>query len=564
MIAAVYARKSNEQVGLSDEQKSVSRQIDGARAFIQRKGWTLSDAHIYTDDGVSGALFSGRADFQRMMRAAEAGAFEAIVLYDLDRFGRHAHKTMVALNALADLGVTVWDFSTGARVDLDSFEGRISASLRAEFAQEYRDRVRKHTTAAMRRKAEQGFVTGGRVFGYDNVRLGPGQTIRTPNAEEAAVVRDIYLRFAQGDGARTIAAALNALRAPSPRAQLGRPSGWSASTVREVLRRSLYRGEVVYGRTKSAYGRELGKLYREGRSREKGQIETPEDTWTKLPPNDALRIIDPELATRVDARRQDRRSRYLSSLSRAAGRDPEKTHGKYLLSGGMLVCMACGGHFEAIKYPAPAYVCATRRRKPGVCPNTLVLPMGYADDVVLDMVEGEVLGERYIGELLSLVERADWDDTPRLTADKARLAGEVENLIRSVAAGVPAETVAPAIRQREAEIGRIDLRLRNPRPVGPNIERLRAALEQRAAEWRSILRGEPKVARLLLRRLIGPLTMADESTRPEWVRAEAPAKAGLLDGLVQDMASPGVSSWNQLQAFLQQMESLRQILAIAA
>jgi len=47
-----------------------------------------------------------------MMRDAEAGAFEAVVFYDLDRFGRHAHHGMVALNELADLGVTVWDYST--------------------------------------------------------------------------------------------------------------------------------------------------------------------------------------------------------------------------------------------------------------------------------------------------------------------------------------------------------------------------------------------------------------------------------------------------------------------
>ena len=174
MIACIYARKSNEQTGVADEQKSVTRQMDGARAFIAAKGWTVDERHVYIDDGVSGALFASRAEFQRMMRDAEAGVFEAVVLYDLDRFGRHAHKTMVALNALADLGVTVWDFSTGMCVDLDSFEGRLSATLKAEFAQQYRDQVRKHTRDSHRRKAEQGYVTGGKVFGYDNQRIAAG------------------------------------------------------------------------------------------------------------------------------------------------------------------------------------------------------------------------------------------------------------------------------------------------------------------------------------------------------------------------------------------------------
>src|SRR5262245_59614384 len=111
MTAAIYARKSTSQDGVADDAKSVTRQVSGARAFIAGKRWTLDEHHVYTDDGVSGALFANRAEFQRLMRDAAAGAFEAVVFYDLDRFGRHAHQTMVALNALADLGVTVWDFS---------------------------------------------------------------------------------------------------------------------------------------------------------------------------------------------------------------------------------------------------------------------------------------------------------------------------------------------------------------------------------------------------------------------------------------------------------------------
>ena len=42
MIAAIYARKSTEQNGVSDEEKSVTRQIDHAKAYAARKGWTVS------------------------------------------------------------------------------------------------------------------------------------------------------------------------------------------------------------------------------------------------------------------------------------------------------------------------------------------------------------------------------------------------------------------------------------------------------------------------------------------------------------------------------------------
>ena len=154
--AAIYARKSSAQDNVQEEAKSVPRQVAGARAFLITKGWTLDEAHVYQDDGVSGALFANRAEFQRLMRDAAAGAFQAVVFYDLDRFGRHAHQTMVALNELTDLGVTIWDFSTGVRVDLDSFEGRVSTTLKAEFAQQFREQIestRPRRCSAKRSKA---------------------------------------------------------------------------------------------------------------------------------------------------------------------------------------------------------------------------------------------------------------------------------------------------------------------------------------------------------------------------------------------------------------------------
>jgi hypothetical protein len=64
--------------------------------------------------------------------------------------------------------------------------------------------------------------------------------------------------------------------------------------------------------------------------------------------------------------------------------------------------------------------------------------------------------------------------------------------------------------------------------------RLPAALEQRAEQWKADLRAEPHVARLVLRRLVGPLTLWDEDVvgkRPDSVKWEAEPKADLLAGL---------------------------------
>ena len=75
MIAAIYAKKSTDQSNVADEAKSVSRQVENARAYAVKKGWTIDDRFIFVDDGISGAEFENRPGFVRLM--ASLGTFPA-------------------------------------------------------------------------------------------------------------------------------------------------------------------------------------------------------------------------------------------------------------------------------------------------------------------------------------------------------------------------------------------------------------------------------------------------------------------------------------------------------
>jgi hypothetical protein len=98
------------------------------------------------------------------------------------------------------------------------------------------------------------------------------------------------------------------------------------------------------------------------------------------------------------------------------------------------------------------------------------------------------------------------------------------------------EEAAVSIRPRRAELTRIDAKLRQPSPAQPKIDELRAALEQRAADWRVTLRPEPKVARVLLRRLIDPLTLWNDAVpSAEWLEWETSVTPALLEGLATYM-----------------------------
>jgi site-specific DNA recombinase len=118
-----------------------------------------------------------------------------------------------------------------------------------------REKARQRTYDAMQRKARAGHVTGGRVFGYDNIEIRGADGKRSHverriNVNEAAVVRRIFEMCAAGAGLTAITKALNAEGVPTPRPQQGRPVGWMASSVRAVLNRPLYRGESLWNQTK--------------------------------------------------------------------------------------------------------------------------------------------------------------------------------------------------------------------------------------------------------------------------------------------------------------------------
>jgi DNA invertase Pin-like site-specific DNA recombinase len=109
MIAAIYARKSTEQAGVSEDDKSVTRQVEHARAYAIRKGWTVLDTHVYVDDGISGAEFIKRPGFLRLVNALRPRApFQCLVMSEESRLGREQIETAWAIKQIIDAGVRLF------------------------------------------------------------------------------------------------------------------------------------------------------------------------------------------------------------------------------------------------------------------------------------------------------------------------------------------------------------------------------------------------------------------------------------------------------------------------
>ena len=178
--AAIYARKSSDQNGVADDSKSVTRQIEHAKAYAARKGWTVPNNCIFVDDGLSGAEFANRPAFVRLMAALRPRPpFQMLVMSEESRLGREAIETAYALKQLITAGVRVFFYLEDRERTFDSPTDKLLMSVTA-FADELeREKARQRTYDAMQRKARAGHVTGGRVFGYDNLevlgRMGGGR-----------------------------------------------------------------------------------------------------------------------------------------------------------------------------------------------------------------------------------------------------------------------------------------------------------------------------------------------------------------------------------------------------
>src|SRR5262245_24092900 len=172
--AAIYARKSKAQPGVDEDAKSVTRQIEHARTYAERHGWRVTPAHVFVDDGVSGAEFERRPALMRLLNALRPRPpFQVLLLSDADRIGREQIESGYILKQIIQAGVRVFECTGAAsrEITLGSPTDKVLLAIEGFAAEVEREKARQRTADAMLRKAKAGHVAGGRIFGYDNIRV---------------------------------------------------------------------------------------------------------------------------------------------------------------------------------------------------------------------------------------------------------------------------------------------------------------------------------------------------------------------------------------------------------
>src|SRR5207244_848192 len=83
-------------IRVSTDQQDTMRQYDNVRGFENRHGVTIGKDYWLEDEGWARDTADRRPNFQRLMKLADAGRVQWIVVDQLDRFGTKNSKQLIS------------------------------------------------------------------------------------------------------------------------------------------------------------------------------------------------------------------------------------------------------------------------------------------------------------------------------------------------------------------------------------------------------------------------------------------------------------------------------------
>jgi site-specific DNA recombinase len=246
MRVAIYGRVST---GHQVEHQTIEQQIGRLAAQVAAhtaEGWTLDPAHVFRDDGYSGATLA-RPGLDRLRDAIKGREVDRVLVTAPDRLARNYVHQMVLLEEWARVGCAA-EFLD--RPMSDDPHDHLLLQIRGAVAEYERTLIAERMRRGRLSKLRAGVLLPWTYppYGY---RLNPDRP-RDPrgvtlDAAEAAVVAELFAMYREpGTSLMQLAMHLDARGVPTPS---GTPR-WSSPTIRGILRNPTYTGQVYAQRTR--------------------------------------------------------------------------------------------------------------------------------------------------------------------------------------------------------------------------------------------------------------------------------------------------------------------------
>ncbi|MFZ5919316.1 MAG: recombinase family protein [Chloroflexota bacterium] len=257
--ALLYARTSSDD----RERGSLDGQIEMCRDYALQNGYSIVEEIKEDDRGVRGADFD-LPGLNRALELAGQGAFDVLVVRELDRFARKLAKQLVVEEEFKRTGVAVEYVIE--KYD-DTPEGNLMKNVRAVIAEYEAGKISQRMVRGRQRKVKEGNVMtlGNPPYGYRQAEK-DGKQVLEIHEQEAQVIRMIFQWYTEGNGTagpltiNEIARKLSALKIPAFTDSRARSVGrkrlphrygqWGRGTVHRMLQNENYIGIWRYGKRK--------------------------------------------------------------------------------------------------------------------------------------------------------------------------------------------------------------------------------------------------------------------------------------------------------------------------
>lgn len=275
--AAIYARVSTPNQA---QAQTIEQQLERLHEHVKEQQWELKEAHIFRDEGRSGANLK-RPGLDSLRDSVKFAEVDCVLVTSPDRLARNYVHQMVLLDEWEGCGCEVIFLD---RPMSDDPHDRLLLQIRGAVAEYERTLVSERMRRGRLAKYRAGTLLpwSKPPYGYrldlEQPRNPAGVRI---DESEAAVVRMIYSSYSQGE--------LSLCGLAKVLQQQGIPTAsgnviWSVSSLRAILRQPAYLGKVYACRYR----------YREPKIRRSAThpLGQPHQSYEELPFEDWLYVAD--------------------------------------------------------------------------------------------------------------------------------------------------------------------------------------------------------------------------------------------------------------------------------
>ena len=231
MNIVIYARYSSH----TQTEQSIEGQLETCYEYAKNNGHVVIGEYI---DRAQSGTTDNRAEFQRMISDSDRHTFEAVLVYQLDRFARNRYDSAINKSKLKKNGVRV----ISARENIsDDASGILVEGVLESMAEYYSAELSQKIRRGMNINAEKHLSNGSNP--------GLGYTVDEErrfhiDPETAPIVREIFEMYASGKTVTEINQYLN-----EKQLKTSHGNAFNKNSLSRLLRNKRYIGHYIYGDT---------------------------------------------------------------------------------------------------------------------------------------------------------------------------------------------------------------------------------------------------------------------------------------------------------------------------